>query len=82
MDEQDIFAAITKDPAVLDRLVRAMHRHAHEHGYLWEPTDGCGCAERIDVLLSDYDDEPRTPEPDVCDDCGRSDGTHNEEVEH
>jgi len=68
MDEQDIFAAVSKDPAVLNRLVRAMHRHSHEHGYLWEPTDGCGCAERVDRLLADYDDEgtqlPLTVEPD------------------
>ena len=67
MDEQDIFSLITKDPAVLDRLVRAMHRHQHEHGYLWEPTDGCGCAERVDRLLADWDDEARakpSPEPD------------------
>lgn len=73
-----VFTAVTKNPAVRDRMIRAFHRHAHEHGYLWEPVPGCGCEERIDQLLADWDDEAVPP----CDDCGRRDGTHNMEVEH
>lgn len=101
MDEQDIFAAVSKDAAVLTRLVRAAHRMRHEQGHLWEPVPGCGCEEWIDRLLHEYDDEPRAviesdcvskcppgqhyeecELSDMCDDCGRDDGTHNEEVEH
>jgi hypothetical protein len=104
MDEQDIFAAVSKDPAVLARLYRAAHRMRHEQGHLWEPVPGCGCEEWIDRLLAEYDDEARAdslddlppkvlhalvmsdddrewPE-DLCDDCGRTDGTHDDEVEH
>jgi hypothetical protein len=80
--EEDIFTAVTKHPAVLDRLVRSVHRMRHEHGTLWEPVAGCGCEEWVDQLLANWDDEPYTPEPDACDDCGRTDGTHDDEVEH
>jgi hypothetical protein len=66
MDEQDIFAAVSKDPAVLVRLVRAAHRMRHEQGHLWEPVPGCGCAEWIDRLLAEYDDEPRAEAKSEC----------------
>jgi hypothetical protein len=83
MDEQDIFAAVSKDPAVLTRLYRAAHRMRHEQGHLWEPVPGCGCEEWIDRLLAEYDDEGRVDPATVeCDDCGRNDGTHDMEIEH
>jgi hypothetical protein len=37
----------------------------------------------VDRLLADYDDEgEQLPLPIECDDCGRKDGTHDDEVEH
>lgn len=78
--EEETFTEVTKHPAVLDRLVRSAHRMRHEHGHLWEPVDGCGCSEWIDRLLANWDDE--APAPDECDDCHRTDGTHDDEVEH
>jgi hypothetical protein len=77
-------------------LILAVHRIRHEHGDLWSPTDGCGCAEWADALLRALDDVRKEHTERViaserdpgdhfaypCDDCGRTDGTHDDEVEH